>query len=229
MQNLLAPKITLMNSADTYPLTIRTGGALHLRDGRVLSTLDFQRVAKGPLGIYAGLEIRSYGGFALRSGWDTERNSYAVGGGYRHRIWQLDYAMSDSPLGPSHRVSFTYRFGAPMGISLNSESARFSPSGARNEVELSLRSQFRGRAKGWELVIYDGDGQPRHSARGGKEPPETYTWNGLDDQGRLVPSGPYRVVAVVLDEYGDPWREETTVEIRDYDPKLKTPVQMEVN
>lgn len=229
LQNVVSPSITLVNSADHYPATLRLGGALHLMDGRVLSTFDLQRVGDAPLGFFTGLEVWSGAGFALRSGWDTTRNNYALGGGYRHGAWQLDYAASDSPIGLSHRVSFMWRFGVPLGVSLRSDSARFSPSGDHNEVELQLRSQFRGKAKGWELVIYDGDGEPRHSAKGSKEPPATYTWNGRDDQGRLVRSGDYRVVLVVLDEYGDPWTQQTAVEIRDYDPELKTPVQMEVN
>ncbi len=229
MQNLIAPSITLNHSAETFPLTMRAGGALHLRQGRVLTTLDLMRVGNAPLGIYAGLEVWSFGNFAMRGGWDTVRNSYAAGGGYRDGAWQLDYAVSESPLGLSHRLSFTWRFGVPLGVSLRGSAAPFSPSGDRDKVELSLRSQFRGKAKGWELVIYDAEGEPRHSASGSRTPPETYTWNGRDDQGRLVSSGTYRVVVIVLDEYGDPWTEETDVEIRDYDPTLKTPVLMEVN
>ncbi|MCB9515250.1 MAG: PorV/PorQ family protein [Candidatus Krumholzibacteriia bacterium] len=229
VQNVLAPEITLLQTAESYPLTVRAGGALHLRDGRVLSTLDLVRVGDAPLGVQTGIEVWGLGNFALRSGWDTMRNGYAAGGGYRSGAWQLDYAVSDTPIGLSHRLSFTWRFGVPLGVSLSSDTARFSPSGERNRVELELKSQFRGKAKGWELVIYDNDGQPRHSARGSKEPPETYSWDGRDDQGRLVSTGSYRVVVVVLDEFGDPWTQELNVEIRDYDPALKTPVQLEVN
>ncbi len=229
LQNLLAPSLTLLRTEETFPVALRAGGALHLWNGRILTGVDMVRVGSAPLGIMAGVELWTHRSLAMRGGWDTSRNGYAFGGGYRAGAWQLDYAVNDSPVGLSHRVSLLWRFGVPLGISLGSDTARFSPSGDRDQVELQLRSQFRGKAKGWELVIYGNDGIPRHSASGSKAPPETYAWNGRDDQGRLVSSGDYRVVVIVFDEYGDPWTEETKVEIRDYDPGLKTPVQMEVN
>jgi hypothetical protein len=229
LQNLLPPTLTLYRTAETFPLTLRAGGALHLRSGRMLATLDVVRIGDAPLGLQAGGELWVPGGFALRSGWDTQRSGYGAGGGYRNGPWQLDYAVADSPVGLSHRVSFTWRFGVATGISLRSDAARFSPSGERNQVELELKSQFRGKAKGWELAIFDGDGNAVHSARGSKEPPATYAWDGRDDHGRLVSTGNYRVLVVVLDEYGDPWSQDIAIEIRDYDPALKTPVQLEVN
>jgi hypothetical protein len=223
MQNLLPPTLTLYRTAETFPLTLRAGGALHLRGGRMLTTLD------APLVLQAGGEYWMPGGFALRSGWDTQRSGYGAGGGYRNGPWQLDYAVADSPVGLSHRLSFTWRFGIATGISLRSDAARFSPSGERNKVDFELKSQFRGKAKSWELAIFDGDGNAVHTASGGKEPPATYAWDGRDDHGRLVSTGNYRVLVVVLDEYGDPWSQEIAIEIRDYDPALKTPVQLEVN
>lgn len=229
MQNVLPPKLTLDQTPETFPLTLRLGGALHLQNGRCLTTLDLVRVGDAPLVLQAGSELWVPGGFALRSGWDTQRGSYGAGGGFRNGPWQLDYAVADTEIGLSHRLSFTWRFGVATGISLRSDATRFSPSGERNQVELKLKSQFRGKAKGWELAILDGAGKPVHNARGSKEPPATYTWDGRDDDGRLVSTGNYRVVVVVQDEYGDPWSQEIAVEIRDYDPALKTPVQLEVN
>ncbi|MCP4548331.1 MAG: UPF0164 family protein [bacterium] len=229
LQNVLAPEITLLQESETFPLMMRMGGALHMVGGRILAAVDMVRVGDAPLAIQTGIEYRLGSGFALRTGWDTMRSGYAAGGGYRSGAWQFDYSVSDSDIGLSHRASLTWRFGVPLGVSMNSDIARFSPSGEQNKVELQLASQFRGNASGWELVIYDGNGRPCHSAAGDKAPPEIYSWGGADDQGRLVPSGMYRVVIVVLDEFGDPWTQETSIEIRDYDPGLKTPIRMEVN
>jgi len=229
VQNVLAPELRLDHNLESFPLTLRAGGALHLAGGRVRTALDVVRTGDAPLGFYTGVEYWSFPSVALRSGWDTVKSSYTAGAGYRRGAWQLDYALSDSPLGISHRMSFTWRFGVPLGVSLQTSTPRFSPSGERDFVELQLQSQFRGKARGWELVIYDQNGEPRHSASGPKEPPATYAWDGRDDQGRLVATGRYRVVVVVLDEFNDPWTQETSVEIRDYDPGLKTPVRMEVN
>ncbi|MBN2171973.1 MAG: UPF0164 family protein [Candidatus Krumholzibacteriota bacterium] len=230
LQNLLAPRVTLYQDEERYPLTLRAGLAVHLAGGRLLPVLDLVRVGDAPTILQAGCEYWSFGRVALRAGWDTGLNRYAAGGGYRHGPWQFDYAVADTPIGLSHRLSLTWRFGrTPQGVSMQASTARFSPSGELNKVDLQLESGLRGRAQGWELVIYTPAGEPCHSARGSKEPPAVYSWDGRDDRGRLVPTGRYRVMIIVLDEFGDPWTQETVVEIRDYDPDLKTPVRMEMH
>ena len=79
-------------------------------NGRGLLAFQVDALSGPGVRLHAGAEYQIQPSIALRVGYDDR---YAAGGfSYRtNGPMQIDYALADQPLGMSHRVGLSYRFG----------------------------------------------------------------------------------------------------------------------
>ena len=54
------------------------------------------------------------------------------------------------------------------------------------------------------------------------------TWNGEDIDGRLVGDGIYTASVVIVDELGQSWDYESTVEVLGFHERTRTPIRLEI-
>ena len=111
-----------------------------------------------------GLEAWPLRTLALRGGYDTEREQFSAGAGFRLNNWQFDYAFVTTDLGMQNVLSATLRFGVPFGVKVNSDQALFSPNGDDREVQFDIKTAVRGDIESWEVVIVDEEQRRRAHA-----------------------------------------------------------------
>jgi len=116
LQDVVSSDLTLKNSKESIPRNFKAGVSYSLpfSDGNwsLLTAFDLDKSEKTPLKIHAGGELSYFGYLFLRGGYD--RKAATFGGGLAYHRVGLDYAFKSSPqeLSTSHRVAFTFRFGA---------------------------------------------------------------------------------------------------------------------
>lgn len=229
VQNLSAPEITLEEEAEKLARSVRGGVALRFFNNRLLALADIVKTEYMDASFHSGLEVWPTRTLGVRGGYDAGREQFSAGLGVRWENWQLDYAFVDHELGASNVISATFRFGVPYGVKVHRDRELFSPSGAERQVNFSIDTAVRGRVESWQLVIRDGAGAVVRRLQGNGAPPEGIVWNGDDDQGRLVADGHYSAQVVVLDDLGQEWDYETSVEVMGFRDRTRVPIRVEIN
>jgi len=228
VQNVIAPKLTLVEDEETLPYSVRGGLALSFFQGRLIVTSDVVRTQWMDTGYCAGLETWPVRAVALRAGYDGEKEQWSAGAGLRWENWQFDYAFVNTELGSQTILSATLRFGVPYGVKLDRDRALFSPSGADRNVTFGIRTAVRGEVDRWQVVIRDAQGREIRRLEGAGNPPAAVTWNGEDADGRLVDDGVYTAAVVVVDELGQFWDFESQVEVLGFRDRTRTPIRLEI-
>ncbi len=229
VQNLVAPEITLEEDAEKLVRSVRGGLALRFFNNRLLALADLVKTEYMDASFHTGLEVWPTRAIGVRGGYDTGKEQFSAGLGVRWENWQLDYAFIDHELGASNVVSATFRFGVPYGVKMHRDRELFSPSGAERSVNFTIDTAVRGHVESWQLLIRDGDGNVVRRLQGNGEPPEGIAWNGDDDQGRLVADGDYAAQVIILDDLGQEWDYETSVEVLGFRDRTRVPIRVEIN
>jgi hypothetical protein len=110
LQDLIAPKIKLMETTDSIPRKIKLGVSYTLMDDRVLVAADIDKTGGRSFKLHAGAEVEPVKDLALRAGYTTDTGEISAGVGVRVSIIQLDYGFGFLNLGSTHRVSLTVNF-----------------------------------------------------------------------------------------------------------------------
>jgi len=211
LANLGGPTLNLRSVDETYPSEWRGGLAWQVLGGKALISAQLGH-ADGPGTRFSGgSEYWIQPGLAFRLGFDDDRGT----GGFTYRItpqYQLDYAAADHPLGMTHRVGISYRFGGFFASSA-ADPQVFSPTGERAVTKIALNARTKGEPKDWVLTILDkGDIVVRRFGGPGQPPPHLL-WDGKDETGLPLADGTYRYTLVVHDaegrEFISPMREVT--------------------
>jgi hypothetical protein len=198
--NLGGPSITLRDAAETYPMQFRGGASYRVFNGRGLINAELD--ASNGLGakMHAGGEYWIQPTFALRMGID---DNYGTGG-FSLRFapqYQVDYGVADHPLGMTHRVGVSYRFGGFFASS-HAEPAVFSPTGERAVTRISLNARTKADAAEWSLeIVNKSDAVVRRFAGQGRAPAHI-EWDGKDETGLPLADGTYRYRLTVKDRDG---------------------------
>jgi hypothetical protein len=198
--NLGGPSLTLRNTAETYPTQLRGGAAATVLGGRGLLTVQLDHASGPGLTFHGGTEYWIQSGLALRFGYDDRSGT----GGFSYQFtphYRLDYAVADHPLGMTHRVGLSYRFGGFFASSA-ADPAVFSPTGERAVTKIHLQARTKTRADRWTLDIVD---KSDHLVRrfGGEGPPPAHLlWDGKDETGLPLADGVYHYQLVVKDGAG---------------------------
>ena len=198
--NLGGPNITLRDVKETYPTEVRGGMAATIFNGRGLLAFQVDALSGPGVRLHAGAEYQIQPSIALRVGYDDR---YAAGGfSYRtNGPMQIDYALADQPLGMSHRVGLSYRFGGFFASS-KAEPAVFSPTGENSVTKILLNARTKADAESWSLSLMNKSGEIVRRFGGKGQPPAHLLWDGKDEAGLPLPDGVYHYWLTVNDKQG---------------------------
>jgi len=229
VQNLIAPKITLVEEEEELATSVRAGLALRFFHNRLRMSTDLVKTKYMDTSFRAGLELAPSRYLVLRGGYDAQREHMSAGAGFRLENWQFDYAFVSTDLGAQNVVSATLRFGVPFGVKMQTDRALFSPSGSDRSVTFDIETAVRGTIESWRLEIRDSAGTSVRTLSGNGLPPAGVTWGGEDEDGRLVDDGKYDVRVTVVDDMGTEWDYQTGVEIMGFEDRTRVPIRVEVS
>jgi len=229
IQNVVTPKITLMDEEEELARSARVGLALRFFSSRLLLSSDVVKTKWMDTSLRTGLEAWPLRALALRAGYDTDREHFSAGAGLRLNNWQFDYAFVETDLGMQNVVSATLRFGVPFGVKMSRDKALFSPSGADREVHFDIETAVRGSIESWRLVIVDDEGRAVRTLDGNGAPPEGVSWQGDDEDGRLVGDGTYDARITIVDSLGEQWDHTTSVEVLGFKDRTRVPIRVELS
>lgn len=202
---------------------VRGGLALSLFGGRGLVAVQADHSDGLGTRFHGGTEYWILPAFALRAGYADEGSS----GGLSYRFgsqYQLDYAAADRPLGVTHRVGLSLRFGGFFASS-QADPEAFSPTGEHPVTRLALNARTKGDAQQWTLEIVNKSETVVRRFGGQGKPPAHVEWDGKDETGLPLADGFYQYRLVVSDREGrtvaSPSR---AVEILTSGPEVQVPV-----
>jgi hypothetical protein len=198
--SLGGPTMTLDATDETWPTLVRGGGVLTVLGGRGLITAEMDQSNGLGVRFHGGTEYWIQPGFALRIGYDHDHG--AGGFGWRFsRAYQVDYAVADHPLGMTHRLGLSWRFGG-FNASALAEPSMFSPTGENAVTKVSLYSRTKAEPASWALDIVNKTDQIVRRFGGQGQPPSHVQWDGKDETGLPLPDGTYSYSLVVQDKAG---------------------------
>jgi hypothetical protein len=229
VQNLIEPKITLVEEEEKLARSMRAGLALRFFRGRMVMTTDLVKTEFMDTSFRSGLEIWPVRFLSLRGGYDGEREHMSAGAGFRFENWQFDYAYVSTDLGAQNVLSATLRFGVPFGVKMSSNRALFSPSGQDRDVRFAIETAVRGQVESWQVEISDESGNIVRTMTGNGSPPEGISWGGQDEDGRLVNDGQYDARVTIVDNMGQLWDYQSMVEVLGFKDRTKTPIRVEIS
>lgn len=228
VQNLVEPKITLIEEEEKLARSMRAGLALRFFRGRLLMCSDIVKTEFMNTSFRSGMELWPMRNLALRCGYDGEREHLSTGAGFRTGNWQFDYAFVDTDLGAQNVVSATLRFGVPYGVKMNGNRSLFSPSGEDRDVRFAIETAVRGQVDSWRVEIHDEAGRLVRTMHGNGPPPGGVSWGGENEEGRLVADGRYDVSVAIVDHMGQEWDYDTSVEVMGFKDRTRTPIRVEI-
>ncbi len=221
--NLAGPSIKLRDVAETYPVEFRGGAAAQVFNGRGLVTAQLDQSSGLGTRLHAGAEYWIQPGLALRMGFD---DAYGTGG-FSYRFapqYQIDYGVADQPLGLTHRVGLSYRFGGFFASS-KAEPQVFSPTGERAVTKISLNARTKAEPDVWTLEIVNKADEVVRRFSGKGQPPAHVQWDGKDETGLPLADGIYRYRLTVKDREGREVAAATRpIEISTTGPQGQVPV-----
>ncbi|HMB68617.1 MAG TPA: PorV/PorQ family protein [bacterium] len=221
--NVAGPSLTLRDTAESYPMEIRSGLSMQFLDGRGLVSAELDH-SEGPgVTLRGGSEYWVHPSMALRAGYDDTSPT----GGFSYRVkpdMRFDYGVSSHELGVTHRVGISYRFG---GFHARSEAnpPAFSPLGAQAVTKFELKAYAKADIDKWTLEIHDKQDQVVRQFSGQGQPPSHVMWDGKGESGLPLPDGLYTYALTVEDAEGAALiAHERIVEITTEGPRGSIPV-----
>lgn len=197
--NVGGPSLTLRDTKETYPTEFRGGFAAYVLRERGLLTGEVDLSSPGTR-LHGGAEYWIHPSFALRVGMNDKRAAGGVGFRFGWN-YQVDYGVTDHPLGLTHRVGLSYRFGG-FYATAKADPEIFSPTGEMAVTKILLNSRTKSQTESWDLALVGKSGQIVRRFGGKERPPAHLLWDGKDDTGLPLPDGLYRYQLVVRDMGG---------------------------
>lgn len=198
--NLGGPSMTLRTTQESWPTLIRGGLAAQVLHGKGLVVAQVDQSQGLGTVFHAGGEYWIQPGLALRLGVDDKAGTGGFGVRFAPR-YQLDYAVENHPLGMTHRVGVSYRFGGFFASS-KADPTVFSPTGEHAVTQIQLNAHTKADARSWTLEIVNKAQEVVRRFGGNGQTPAHVQWDGKDETGLSLPDGTYRYHLVVNDREG---------------------------
>ena len=116
VQNLIAPKLTLIEDTDKYPLSTTLGFSYRFFNNKLLTAVDLNKTENRQMKVHLGSEYILAQLFSIRAGLDETEATFGMG--VKWQNYSLDYAFAYhdawkgyEDLGMSHRFGLTIKFG----------------------------------------------------------------------------------------------------------------------
>jgi outer membrane protein OmpA-like peptidoglycan-associated protein len=191
LQNL-GSSISVGSTSFQQPLTLSFGGAGYFFQRNLVVTMDIDVPSDDTFIPAIGAEYWIAHTLALRAGW---RGGYAnqptAGAGFRVGGMQLDYAWQPyTDLGNTQRITATYAFGTP-SLGLRVLTPLVAPLGEDPYRVAKLQPDITRpeAAQTWQLALYEADGTQAKVLQGSGAPPDSFSWDGKDESGQVLPDG----------------------------------------
>ncbi len=116
VQNIIAPRLKLVEDTDKYPLSTTLGFCYRFFNNNLLAAVDLNKTENRQMKIHLGTEYILAQLFSIRAGLDETEATFGLG--VKWQNYSLDYAFAYhdawagyEDLGISHRFGLTVRFG----------------------------------------------------------------------------------------------------------------------
>jgi hypothetical protein len=106
-QNLISPKIKLLENSNSIPRKVSFGLAYKIMDEKILLASAIDKAGGRSVKFHLGAEIHPVKDLAIRAGYTTDTGEISAGIGVRISVIQLDYGFGLLSLGSTHRISLT--------------------------------------------------------------------------------------------------------------------------
>jgi hypothetical protein len=106
-QNLISPKITLLENSDSIPRKVAFGLSYKIMDEKILLATAIDKAGGRSAKFHLGTEVHPVKDLAIRAGYTTDTGEISAGIGVRISVIQLDYGFGLLSIGSTHRVSLT--------------------------------------------------------------------------------------------------------------------------
>lgn len=202
LRNVLSPKVTLAQAAQTYPMQMSVGISRALLDDQFLLSAELSKISGwGDPQLSIGGEYRFMDKVALRFGVNSQ--SITFGAGFSFDAIGVGYSnVGNVDLGASHRFSIDYSFGG-FGVGAAATPEVFSPAGELNITHIKMKVRTREQVESWFFAIIGPDGQTIRQFRQDGTPPAEIVWDGRDGMGQLVTDGQFTYMLDVRTAKGE--------------------------
>ena len=223
VQNVLQPKVTLIDDPNVYYTNVKGGVAFNTYYNRLTLTADINKLVKEKAYFSAGLEISpwekatfsSLKRLDLRAG-VNHLQSFTCGIGVKINFLSLDYAFNIHKMGNLHRFGLTFCWGniykaraSPVLESGNTY--RLGPSGEPLKFLIEMPSIA---IEKWSLQISDEEGKVVKAFETKKRKPKIIRWNLRDQKGKLVKNGYYYYEFSVIYKNGRKWIDSGEIKLQ---------------
>jgi hypothetical protein len=188
--NLVSPKMTLDQNAQSFPMQIRLGGSMRFLQNKMVFSTDISKIVGWESTfLNIGAEYRVMDNIAIRGG--LNHGQVTMGIGLNLNQIGIDYGNEQvSELGLYQSFAVKYAFGG-FGVSAYANPGIFSPSGELNITHISLKAKSRANVLQWSFEIVDKKGNIIRSFTERGEIPEEIVWDGRNNSGALVDDGDF--------------------------------------
>ena len=106
-QNLISPKITLLENSNSIPRNLAFGLSYKPMEEKILLATAIDKSGGRSVKFHLGAEVHPVKDLAIRAGYTTDTGEISAGIGVRLSFIQLDYGFGLLSLGSTHRVALT--------------------------------------------------------------------------------------------------------------------------
>lgn len=107
LQDIVNPKIKLMEREDTVPRKLILGASYRFINDKVLIATGVDKPSARSAKFHFGAEVLPISDLSLRAGYTTDSGEISFGIGVRFSVLKLDYGFGLLKVGSTHRVSLT--------------------------------------------------------------------------------------------------------------------------
>ena len=223
LQNVLQPKVTLIDAPDVYKINLKAGAALKTLSNRLTLTADINKLVDEKAYFCAGVEFSpweratssSLKRVDLRAG-INHLQTFTCGIGLKMKFFSLDYAFNPHKIGNLHKFGLTFRWGSIYKARVEPilKSGNTYWIGASSEP-LKFSTDIPSiTVKQWTLEIKDENGEVLRAFRSRRRTPKIIGWNLRDRKGRLVKDGDYSYEFTVIYKNGRQWIDKGEIELQ---------------
>jgi len=214
VQNVLQPKVTLIDDPNVYDTNVKGGVAFNTYYNRLTLTADINKLVNEKAYFSAGLEISpweeatfsSLKRLDLRAG-VNHLQSFTCGIGLKINFLSMDYAFNIHKMGNLHRFGLTFRWGSIYKARARPvlESGNIYWVGPSREPLKFIIEMPSTAINKWTLKISDEEGKVVRAFGTTRRKPKIIRWNIRNQKGKLVKDGYYYYEFTVIYKNGRKW------------------------
>ncbi len=214
VQNVLQPKVTLIDDPNVYDTNVKGGVAFNTYHNRLTLTADVNKLVNEKAYFSAGLEISpwekasftSWKRLDLRAG-VNHLQSFTCGIGLKMDFLSLDYAFNIHKMGNLHRFGLTFSWGniyKALARPVLDSGDIYWVGPSREPLKFIIEMPSIAIEK-WTLKISDEKGKVARAFGTKKRKPKIIRWNLRDRKGKPVKEGYYFYEFSVIYKNGRKW------------------------